>query len=198
MPHGEIPDDRLCYFEAQEVVVSDFEAEGYVLDLGGGGEGIIGRLKPDQVVAIDPNDRELVEAAAGPLKVVMDARDLRFLDDTFSAATSFFTLMYIPGPDHAKVFDEVFRVLVPGGSFFIWDASLPLRGDREEDFAVFPLVIKLPSEEVSTGYGTRWPEKVIGLDHYHDAAEASGFEVVAAETSGRLVKLHLRKPESAE
>lgn len=197
MGHDDISQDRLFYFETHDVVVSDFEADGYVLDLGGGGEGIIGRLKPDQVVAIDPNERELAEAAAGPLKVVMDARDLRFLEATFSAATSFFTLMYIPGPDHATVFDEVFRVLVPGGSFFIWDASLPLRGDREEDFAVFPLAIKLPSEEVSTGYGTRWPAKVIDLDHYHDAAESSGFEVVAAQTGGRLVKLHLRKPASA-
>ena len=47
----------------------------------------------------------------------MDARDLQFLDNTFSAATSFFTLMYIPGSDHAKVFDEVLRVLEPGGPF---------------------------------------------------------------------------------
>ena len=197
MPHDEISDDRLFYFETHEIVVSDFETDGYVLDLGGGGEGIIGRLKPDQVVAIDPNERELAEAATGPLKVVMDARDLRFLDDTFSAVTSFFTLMYIPGPDHTRVFDEVFRVLAPGGPFLIWDASLPLRGDREEDFAVFPLVIKLPSEEISTGYGARWPEQVIDLDHYLDAAQSSGFEIVAKGTSERLVKLHLRKPGSA-
>ncbi|NNC90910.1 MAG: hypothetical protein HKN80_00320, partial [Acidimicrobiia bacterium] len=71
MGHDNISQDRLFYFEQQEVEVSDFKAAGYILDLGGGGEGIIGRLKPDRVVAIDPNERELKGAAAGPLKVVM-------------------------------------------------------------------------------------------------------------------------------
>lgn len=195
MGHDNISQDRLFYFEQQEVEVSDFEAGGYILDLGGGGEGIIGRLKPDRVVAIDPNERELKEAAAGPLKVVMDARDLRFLDNTFSAATAFFTLMYIPRSDHAKVFDEVFRVLDPGGQFFIWDAALPLRAGRAQDFAVVPMVVKLPAEEISVGYGARWRAKVTDLDHYHSVAESSGFEVVTAEADGRVFTLHLRKPD---
>ena len=37
-----------------------------ILDIGGGGEGIIGKLKGEQVVAIDPNKRELEEAARRP------------------------------------------------------------------------------------------------------------------------------------
>src|SRR5690242_15141575 len=44
---------RVYTFEKQELDVADFPAEGWILDLGGGGEGIIGRLKGSQVVAID-------------------------------------------------------------------------------------------------------------------------------------------------
>jgi SAM-dependent methyltransferase len=194
MSHGDISPDRLFFFDGHEVVVSDFEASGWILDLGGGGEGIIGRLKGDQVVAIDPNQRELEDAASGPLKVVMDARDLQFLDGTFGAATSFFTLMYIQATDHATVFDEVFRVLIDGAPFLIWDVAVPLRSDREQEIAVFPLNVKLPTEDVSTGYGTLWPDAERGLDHYRRVAESSGFEVATARKAGRILQLELRKP----
>ena len=108
---------RLYFFERQEVAVDDFDCEGLVLDIGGGGEGIIGKLKGDQVIAVDPVKRELEEAAPDPLKVVMSATDLQFLEDSFGVVTSFFTLMYIRSRDHGKVFSEVFRVLKPGSRF---------------------------------------------------------------------------------
>jgi len=196
MSHDDISQDHLFFFEEQAVVVSNFEASGWILDIGGGGEGIIGRLKADQVVAIDPNRRELEDAASGPLKVVMDARDLQFLDGTFAAATSFFTLMYIPASDHTAVFDEVFRVLIDGAPFLIWDVVAPVRSGREQEIAVFPLVVKLPMEEISAGYGMPWPETEQGLDHYRRLAELSGFEVVTAKTAGGILKLDLRKPQS--
>ena len=192
--HDEIAQDRLYYFEAHEIVVPDFDASGYILDLGGGGEGVIGTLKTGQVVAIDPNRRELEDAPAGPLKIIMDARALRFLDSTFSAATSFFTLMYIPGSDHEKVFGEVFRVLKTGAPFFIWDVAFPSRLDSERDIAVIPLTVKLPTVNIETGYGTRWPDKEQGLNHYRRLAESSGFDVLGAEETGRVLFLHLQKP----
>ena len=102
-------EDRFFIFEQQKVSVHDFEASGYVLDIGGGGEGIIGILKGEQVIAIDPNKRELEEAADGPLKIVMDARDLQFLDGSFETVTAFFTLMYLKSADaYKQVFAEVF------------------------------------------------------------------------------------------
>lgn len=194
MSHDDISQDHLFFFEEQEVVVSDFDASGWILDIGGGGEGVIGRLKADQVVAIDPSRRELEDAASGPLKVVMDARGLQFLDGTFAAATSFFTLMYIPVSDHGAVFDEVFRVLIDGAPFLIWDVVAPVRSDHEQEIAVFPLIVKLPMEEISTGYGMPWAETEQDLDDYRRLAESSGFEVVAAETAGRILQLDLRKP----
>jgi len=195
--HHEPSEDRIYFFAQQTVTVNDFDAAGFILDVGGGGEGIIGQLKGPQVIAIDPNKRELAEAAAGPLKIIMDARDLRFLDATFGAATAFFTLMYIRGPDHAKVFGEVFRVLVPGGTFLIWDTILPPRPgdvDEEKHIAAFPLQVKLPDQEISTGYGTRWPEETQDLPYYVRLAESAGFDVIAQEAHDRVLFLHLQKP----
>ena len=177
--HSEISEDRFYFFEQQEVVVEDVESSGYILDIGGGGEGIIGRLKDQQVVAIDPNKRELEEAATGPLKIVMDATDLKFLDHSFAIVTAFFTLMYIKELDHKQVLMEVFRVLVSGGRFLIWDGMFPARTDEEKDVAVFPLLITLPKEEITTGYGALWPKEGRDVSYYLKLANDAGFEVVS-------------------
>ena len=193
--HPEISEDRLFYFETEEVVVSDFNAEGLILDIGGGGEGVIGLLKGEQVVAIDRNRRELEEAAPGPLKVIMDGTDLQFLDGSFRTSTSFYTLMYIREIDSLrKLFSEVYRVLVPGGQFLIWDGIVPPRGDMKQDIAVFSLKIKLPEREIETGYGMVWPEEGRGPTFYRELAESAGFEVVQHTEEGRRLYLELRRP----
>ena len=93
---------RICRLDLQEVVVADFPASGLILDIGGGGEGIIGRLKGDQVVAIDRIKREL-ERRRWSLKIVMNAGDLQFLDASFATATAFFSLMFMPTAEHSAV-----------------------------------------------------------------------------------------------
>ncbi len=192
--HPEISEDRLFFLEKQEVAVEGLDASGYILDIGGGGEGIIGRLQGQQVIAIDSNRRELEEAPAGPLKIVMNATDLQFLDGTFGVVTAFFTLMYIKGDEHRKVFEEVFRVLLPGGKFLVWDAEFPRRGDEKKDIIVLPLTAKLPGENVSAVYGVRWPEDGRTLHDYLSLAREAGFEVVSQVKKDPLVHMELRKP----
>ncbi len=98
---------------------------GFILDIGGGGEGVIGQLRGKDVVAIDFRKEELLEASDGPLKIIMDAKDLKFLDESFKTATAFFSLMYLKEKeDQLKVFREVARVLKPGGKFHIWEIDL--------------------------------------------------------------------------
>jgi ubiquinone/menaquinone biosynthesis C-methylase UbiE len=192
--HPEISEDRLFFFEREEVVVEDFDATGFILDIGGGGEGVIGKLKGEQVIAIDPSKRELEGAAAGPLKIIMDATDLQFLDETFNIVTSFYTLMYIREVDaHREVFGEVYRVLTPGGRFLIWDAIFPPRLDEEKDVAVFWLTVKLPEEEVDAKYGMLWPEGGRGVAYYVELAESAGFELVLQREEGQRFFLELRK-----
>jgi ubiquinone/menaquinone biosynthesis C-methylase UbiE len=192
--HSEALEGRIFFLEKQEIVVSDFDASEFILDIGGGGAGIIGQMKGKQVVAIDPSKRELQEAAAGPLKVVMDAGDMLFLDDAFEVVTSFFTLMYIRSSEHESIFEEVFRVLASGGRFLIWDVDLPQRLDAEKDVVAFYLNIKLPDREIETGYGTKWPEQRQGLPYYKEKAERVGFISSAHGQNGRVFFLELQKP----
>jgi len=133
-------------------------------------------------------------APPGPLKIVMDATDLQFLDCTFRVATSFFTLMYIQERDHAKVFSEVFRVLKPGGRFLIWDAIVPQPLDEDKNIAAFGLLVKLPNEEIETGYGNLWPGEEHDVPYYVRLAENAGYNVVAQRQKDRVFRLELRKP----
>lgn len=187
--------NRTLKFDMQHMIVKDFKANGYILAIGGGGEGTIGRLKGSQVIAIDINKRELEEAPDGPLKIIMDARDLHFLDKTFNTVTSFFTLMYINGEDHEKVFSEIFRILKPAGKFLIWDAIIPKATDSIKDRVLVPLTINLPKEEVETGYGARLPAKDHDLAYYINLAEKVGFEVVFKESKDQIFYMEVTKPD---
>ena len=193
--HVKIPPEKIHHFEEQQLILEPFEAEDYVLAIGGGGEGVIGQLMGHQVVAIDISKRELEETPAGPLKVVMDARDLKFLDGSFNAAAAFFTLMYIDGTDHPRVFQEVHRVLAPGARFLIWDAVIGSAPSDEVEYVVVPVRVKLPGREISTGYGVRWPKEAHDLGYYKRLAEATGFVVGTTRTEGKWLYLELTKTE---
>ena len=68
---------------------------GSILDIGGGGEGIIGRLYGRQVTAIDNRREELDEAPEGFEKVLMDACEMSFASASFDHVTFFYTMMFI-------------------------------------------------------------------------------------------------------
>ncbi|MFC2165318.1 methyltransferase domain-containing protein [Acidobacteriota bacterium] len=193
--HHKIPSpERISRVKQQIVKLKDFHTEGLVLDIGGGGEGIIGQLKGKQCVAIDISKRELEEAPAGPLmKIVMDARDLKFLDNTFNTTTVFFTFMYIDSADHEKIFQEISRVLHSGGRLLIWDVVFPEWKDKQKDLFIFPLKVELPDKTISTGYGVKRPKKQQGLPHYVELGERTGFNVVTHNDNGKWFFLELKK-----
>lgn len=191
--HSDQPRPEYFVLGHQEIVIDDFEAPNFILDIGGGGEGVIGRLKGKQVIAIDSNKRELEEADGGSIKIVMDARELKFLDGTFEVVTSFYSLMYIKSFEHKKVFEEIFRVLSPGGRVLIWDLNLPQRLDGQKDVAVIFLTIKLPDREIETGYGARWPDNRKDINHYKKIASETGFIVSEERDEGQVFFLKLQK-----
>jgi SAM-dependent methyltransferase len=185
--------EQILRHDKLEVVLTDFPAEGLILDIGGGGEGVIGQLKGRQVVAIDLIKRELEDAPGEPLlKIVMDARDLKFLDGTFNTATVFFTFMYIAPADHAKVLAELHRVLKPGGRVLIWDVVFPSKAEPGKTVIVYPLHVKLPAEDINTGYGVRFAEGQ-AAPHFMELARAAGFEVAAEKDENGWFFLELKK-----
>lgn len=176
--------------EVQSVEINPIETDGLILDVGGGGEGIIGRLNGRQVVAIDTSEKELMETHNQALKVVMDATDLRFLPKSFDVCTAFFSLMYIAKSMHGKVFGEVFRVLKDNGRFLIWDARIPENPGSYDTFFV-NLRIRLLGGEVETGYGVRWQTQ--SLEYFRELAKSAGFTAINERQHHEIFYLEAEK-----
>ncbi|MFX0045566.1 MAG: methyltransferase domain-containing protein [Candidatus Hermodarchaeota archaeon] len=194
--HPEIDTSEVYELPLQEVSLLDFPAdEEWILDIGGGGEGIIGRMKGKQVVAIDRRRPELEGTTNEALKLVMDAREMQFLENSFGTVTLFFTLMYIPFEDLDTIFSEVARVLKPGGTLLIWDVRVDVPSDADEKkYFMVPLKVTFPDgTKTETGYGVKIRNQ--DLDSFVNAAEKHGFELLEHQTMDLtfFARLALRK-----
>jgi len=152
---------KAVYFDRQELTIPDFPANGFILDIGGGGEGVIGQLKGNQVISVDPYKEELENAPSTNLKIIMDGRDLKFIDNSFNTAVMFYTLLYINGADHEQVFREVKRVLKHGGRLLIWDVNLPVWKDAAKEFGIFRFVFRLPHKEITADSSDAFEETIL-------------------------------------
>ena len=177
---------EIYFLDSVELAIPDLAADGFILDIGGGGEGVIGRLRKDLVIAIDTNRDELMEAPEGPLKIVMDARKLLFLDSTFSTATAFFSFMYIDEEsDQSKVFEELYRVLRPGGHLHMWDVILDKHPETNKSVFAIRLKCHVGDAVCETAYGRPWPTGPRDIAHYTKLAKATGFRRAAMKQHGR-------------
>lgn len=193
-PNG-VTEDRILFLERKRVVLEDLGSPGRILDIGGGGEGIIGRLMGQGVVSIDTSMEELSGAPPGPLKIRMDASKMDFPGESFGLVTSFFSLLYIRREKHPRVFREVFRVLTSGGRFIAWDVDLPRRGPGPRDIGALPLLAVFPDgSEVLTGYGVPLPPKKQDLAYYLELGRKTGFRVMFRKDEAPVFSFELMKP----
>ncbi len=176
--------------KTQGVTLTPIVTEGFILDLGGGGEGVIGRLNGRQVIAIDYKYEELQETSNASVQLVMDARALAFPPSSFATVTSFFTLMYLNDHDVLAVFREVFRVLKAGGRFLIWDVRIPHQVGDEPGFGVV-LTVSLPDANITTGYAVRWAEKAQDLHQVTALASQVGFRAITDWVADEVFFLEL-------
>ncbi len=190
--HKQPKEDEMNIIEMQYPNLDDFKAEGLILDIGGGGEGIIGQMKGKLVIAIDKSKRELEEAPSDNLKIVMDATDLQFLDNSFETVTAFFTLMYMLEETREKTFKEVFRVLKPGGRFLIWDVIIPEMDEEEKKKSyVVPIEVKLQDKTIKTGYGVRRPAQ--DKEYYKKLAKKTDFNLLVESEKDLIYYLEFQK-----
>lgn len=189
-------DERMFSIDIQNINLTHFTQKGRVLDIGGGGEGIIGQVLGERVVSIDPRRDELEEASEGPLKIIMDARELKFLNHTFEGVTSFFTLMYIEKQYHQKVFEEIYRVLKNDGEFTVWDVTIPEYTGGIRDIFLVPLEIKLKHKNIRTTYGVLWKQAKQDMEYYIKLGEKIGFKVISKQEMNQIYCIKFKKKVS--
>jgi ubiquinone/menaquinone biosynthesis C-methylase UbiE len=142
----------------QHVVIQELPT-GRVLDIGGGGEGVIAQAGGARVVAIDRRVSEIHEArgkAAHATWVVADATRLPCKSSGLDSATAFFSCMYMSDDVKRKAFREAGRALKKGGEFWIWDAQMVPRG------AMFAIRLRVDVRDrptTNTTYGVRAKEQ---------------------------------------
>ncbi len=186
-------EEDIKFIETQHIDLTDVEFKGRVLDIGGGGEGIIGQLKGERVVASKRRESELIEAAPGDyLKIVMDAKELKFLDESFETATAFFTLMYAPLLDHKKIFQEIYRVLKNGGEFVLWDLTMPKRDIRSKNYYGVNLEVTIGEKKNSTGYAVPW-KKEQNLKYYSNLGKTIGFKILEQDEINEAFYIRFQK-----
>jgi len=161
---------------------------GKILDIGGGGEGIIGRTAEGEVYILDISEKELEEAknrgARGKF-IKGDARKMEFPDEYFDIVTSFFSLMYMR--DIGKVLKECYRVLRKGGKMLIWDAVIP----RCLVYNI-NVIARSKNEVIRARYAIVLPAPR-ACEQVEDFAKSVGFDVVRKERHEHWFYLELVK-----
>ncbi|UCG44731.1 MAG: class I SAM-dependent methyltransferase [Candidatus Bathyarchaeota archaeon] len=167
--------------------------EGFTVDIGAGGEGVMAKACGRNTVGIDINKREINEARSRGSRaqwVLGDACSMPFRNGSFDAATFFFSLMYIKTTKRKlATFIEARRVLKSDGLLCLWAAII---GEKPGLHALF-LEIRLPDNgEIFTGYGVRGTEKKQNLELINKLANKAGFTATSTEAHKNWIEAYFR------
>jgi ubiquinone/menaquinone biosynthesis C-methylase UbiE len=166
-----------------KVKVSLERLEGFIVDIGAGGEGIIAKTCGRDAVCLDISKREIDEARSrGAVAhwVLGDACSMPFRNSSFDAATFFFSLMYIKTLERKRaVLVEAKRVLKSDGLLYLWDAII---GEKPDLHVVFVDASLPDGEKVFTGYGVRGNGKEQTLELLIRLALEAGFKIDRTES----------------
>lgn len=143
----------------QRVVIHEIP-KGRIIDIGGGGEGVIAQAGGAKTNVVDKHLSEIHEAkgkAPNAQWMVADAARLPYENNCFDNATAFFSCMYMPNAIKENIFRETQRVLKKGGEFWIWDAQMTA---TQQIFAL-RLQVDFPENTIRTIYGVKAKEQSV-------------------------------------
>jgi len=189
-----VGNDKEYRLPVQHIDMRQESFPGVILDLGGGGEGVIGKMSGERVILIDICLEDLEAISNYAIKLTMHARNLMFLDNSFDTVACFFSMMNVPKRDRGKVLAEAKRVLKPGQKMVFWEALIPKQQSDDPLVFLVPMEIYLPNGRIiSTSHSVTWKGQDHNLEEYLELAEANGLEVEHTETCEDWFKLILRK-----
>ena len=140
----------------QKIALKQIQTEGRILDIGGGGEGLVSRIGGTRVCAVDVRMSEIREAQIhGPPSnwFVGDGQALCFQENVFDVITLWFSLAYMSdGSIKERVLKEAHRVLGESGRLSILAIRIPESCERLTFWGHFTF----PDGTISQiGYGVR-------------------------------------------
>ena len=162
---------------------------GSILDVGGGGEGVIGHRYGSAVTVIDNCQEELDEVACPCRKLLMDASSLSFADASFDNVTFFYSLMYMNRPVQKAALAEAVRVLKPGGRLLLWDCEIT--SAYPEPFLT-ELDIRWAQERICTTYGIVKPDPQ-SMEDFLNLCRGNGLTLLKKKNGGGHFYLEFRK-----
>ncbi|MFX1482754.1 MAG: class I SAM-dependent methyltransferase [Promethearchaeota archaeon] len=167
--------------EVQNIILPRFDSEGVILDIGGGGEGLVSRIEGGRVCAVDIRMSEIREArihGAPSNWIVGDGTQLSIRDSSFDIVTLWFSLGYMRDWDTKRdVLEEARRVLKKDGLISLMCCRISESVNR----LVFWTMFTLPDGTQSqTGYGVRGDQGQT-LERVLDLIDKVGLSVATCE-----------------
>jgi len=177
----------------QKIILNQIETKGLILDIGGGGEGLVSRIEGMKVCAVDIRLSEIREAQIhGPPAnwFVGDGQALCFKNGVFNVVTLWFSLGYMSAWSiKQRVLEEAHRVLGDGGKLSILASNIPRSCERLTFWGHFTF----PDSTVSqTGYGVRGGQDQT-LGKISKLLENIGFKIQSKEDNDAWFEIHATK-----
>jgi ubiquinone/menaquinone biosynthesis C-methylase UbiE len=177
----------------QRIILDALPMDRLILDIGGGGEGLVSRISGKHVCAVDYRMSEILEARIHNPPAnwfVSDARHLPFRQNSFDIATLWFSLGYMRDwATKEQVLSRVLETLRAGGELSI----LASRIDCREDYFIFNALFTLPDGTTSkVGYGVKGNQKQT-LTRVYSLLRKVGFDEIQTEDHNWWFRVHAVK-----
>ncbi|MFO7837448.1 MAG: class I SAM-dependent methyltransferase [Candidatus Thorarchaeota archaeon] len=166
----------------QKITLPSLPDDGLILDIGGGGEGIVSRIWCERVCAVDIHLNKIRQAYIYPVGrtnwFVCDGAKLCFEGGAFGAVSLWFSLAYMQTWNKKKaVIREAYRALSTNGVLSVLGAEI---GNQHEKH-ILRVRFELPDGTISqTGYGLMGNQTQT-LGETEQALREAGFSITNTE-----------------